>query len=233
MALCEMGFAVARGHRGVRLGRPARRSGRRVPVQHERRQHRRGVHPRVRDDQRIGAPDSRRVDLPGEERRARARRGRAGLLRRAAPCCSERRHEARPRRAAGPCRPSMRATRDFFTAGVLTLQQCNACKHIQHPPEDVCEACRSFELGPLHERRRRRDRERRGGDAGRCTRCSPIGCRTPSCWSRLRTRPGSSSRATSSGRIPMPSRSEIASGSSSRKRRIRARVRTSGSRNGR
>ena len=37
--------------------------------------------------------------------------------------------------------------RAFFTAGVLTLQQCRACKHIQHPPEDVCESCQSFELG--------------------------------------------------------------------------------------
>ena len=37
--------------------------------------------------------------------------------------------------------------REFFTAGVLTLQQCKACKHIQHPPEDVCESCQSFELG--------------------------------------------------------------------------------------
>lgn len=39
--------------------------------------------------------------------------------------------------------------RDFFTAGVLTLQQCKACKHVQHPPEDVCESCQSFELGPF------------------------------------------------------------------------------------
>jgi len=38
-------------------------------------------------------------------------------------------------------------TRDFFTAGVLTLQQCKQCEHIQHPPEDVCESCQSFELG--------------------------------------------------------------------------------------
>ena len=37
--------------------------------------------------------------------------------------------------------------REYFTAGVLTLQQCKACKHIQHPPEDVCESCQSFELG--------------------------------------------------------------------------------------
>jgi uncharacterized OB-fold protein len=37
--------------------------------------------------------------------------------------------------------------RAFFTAGVLTLQQCARCKHIQHPPEEVCESCQSFELG--------------------------------------------------------------------------------------
>ena len=38
-------------------------------------------------------------------------------------------------------------TRPFFTTGVLTLQQCTRCKHVQHPPEDVCEACQSFDLG--------------------------------------------------------------------------------------
>ena len=44
--------------------------------------------------------------------------------------------------------PSLDAlNRDFFTAGVLTLQQCKRCKHIQHPPDDVCETCQSFELG--------------------------------------------------------------------------------------
>jgi uncharacterized OB-fold protein len=37
--------------------------------------------------------------------------------------------------------------RDFFTAGVLTLQQCTRCRHVQHPPEDVCEDCGSFDLG--------------------------------------------------------------------------------------
>ena len=37
--------------------------------------------------------------------------------------------------------------RAFFTAGVLTLQQCDACQHVQHPPEDVCEECQGFELG--------------------------------------------------------------------------------------
>ena len=37
--------------------------------------------------------------------------------------------------------------RPFFTAGSLTLQQCRACQHVQHPPEEVCEACQGFELG--------------------------------------------------------------------------------------
>ena len=44
--------------------------------------------------------------------------------------------------------PSLDApNRDFFSAGVLTLQQCKHCKHIQHPPDEVCEVCQSFELG--------------------------------------------------------------------------------------
>lgn len=38
------------------------------------------------------------------------------------------------------------SNRAFFTAGVLTLQQCRSCSHIQHPPEDVCEACQGFEF---------------------------------------------------------------------------------------
>ena len=37
--------------------------------------------------------------------------------------------------------------RAFFTAGVLTLQQCSACRHVQHPPDDVCATCGGFELG--------------------------------------------------------------------------------------
>lgn len=37
--------------------------------------------------------------------------------------------------------------RPFFTNDRLTLQQCSACAHIQHPPEDICSACQSFELG--------------------------------------------------------------------------------------
>ena len=37
--------------------------------------------------------------------------------------------------------------RAFFTAGVLTLQQCSSCAHVQHPPDDVCEACGGFDLG--------------------------------------------------------------------------------------
>lgn len=38
-------------------------------------------------------------------------------------------------------------SRPFFTNDRLTLQQCTACAHIQHPPEDICTACQSFELG--------------------------------------------------------------------------------------
>jgi uncharacterized OB-fold protein len=37
--------------------------------------------------------------------------------------------------------------RAFFTSGALTLQSCSACGHFQHPPEEVCLACQSFELG--------------------------------------------------------------------------------------
>ena len=37
--------------------------------------------------------------------------------------------------------------RAFFTSGFLALQQCTACSRVQHPPEDVCEACQGFELG--------------------------------------------------------------------------------------
>ena len=39
------------------------------------------------------------------------------------------------------------ANRAFFTAGVLTLQRCRACGHVQHPPEEVCEACQETEFG--------------------------------------------------------------------------------------
>jgi len=36
--------------------------------------------------------------------------------------------------------------RDFFTAGMLTLQRCQSCRHIQHPPEEVCESCQGVEF---------------------------------------------------------------------------------------
>ena len=39
------------------------------------------------------------------------------------------------------------SNRAFFTAGVLTLQRCETCGHVQHPPEDVCEACQATEFG--------------------------------------------------------------------------------------
>jgi len=37
--------------------------------------------------------------------------------------------------------------RAWFTSGELSLQQCQHCEQVQFPPEDVCRACGSFELG--------------------------------------------------------------------------------------
>ena len=37
--------------------------------------------------------------------------------------------------------------RSWFTSGELSLQQCQRCERVQFPPEDVCRACGSFELG--------------------------------------------------------------------------------------
>jgi len=37
--------------------------------------------------------------------------------------------------------------RAFFTTGKLTLQQCKKCSHLQHPPEEICRNCQSFDLG--------------------------------------------------------------------------------------
>lgn len=36
--------------------------------------------------------------------------------------------------------------RDFFTQGRVALQQCRTCAHVQHPPEEVCQACQGFDL---------------------------------------------------------------------------------------
>lgn len=35
------------------------------------------------------------------------------------------------------------SNRAFFTSGVLTLQRCQSCGHVQHPPEEVCTSCQS------------------------------------------------------------------------------------------
>ena len=37
--------------------------------------------------------------------------------------------------------------RAWFTSGELRLQQCQRCDRVQFPPEDVCRACGSLELG--------------------------------------------------------------------------------------
>ena len=33
--------------------------------------------------------------------------------------------------------------REFFTRGTVCIQSCNACQHVQHPPEMVCGRCGS------------------------------------------------------------------------------------------
>jgi len=38
--------------------------------------------------------------------------------------------------------------RAHFTAGMLMVQACRACGHAQHPPEDLCRACGSHDVGP-------------------------------------------------------------------------------------
>ncbi len=39
------------------------------------------------------------------------------------------------------------SNREFFTAGALRIQRCNGCQEFQHPPEEICGACQSFDLG--------------------------------------------------------------------------------------
>ena len=34
----------------------------------------------------------------------------------------------------------------FFTAGSIQIQFCKDCGHAQHPPDDVCYACRGWNL---------------------------------------------------------------------------------------
>lgn len=38
---------------------------------------------------------------------------------------------------------------DFFTSGKVVIQQCASCQTLQHPPEDCCYNCRSFEFTSL------------------------------------------------------------------------------------
>jgi uncharacterized OB-fold protein len=37
--------------------------------------------------------------------------------------------------------------RRWFTAGAITIQACGACGELQHPPEEVCGSCQSWDLG--------------------------------------------------------------------------------------
>jgi uncharacterized OB-fold protein len=36
----------------------------------------------------------------------------------------------------------------FFTSGNVALQQCSACRTVQHPPEEVCHACLGMAFQP-------------------------------------------------------------------------------------
>jgi hypothetical protein len=38
--------------------------------------------------------------------------------------------------------------RAYFTGGELMVQACRDCAHAQHPPEDLCRACGSHDVGP-------------------------------------------------------------------------------------
>ena len=37
--------------------------------------------------------------------------------------------------------------REWFTSGTLAVQECASCSTLQHPPEEICHACGSLELG--------------------------------------------------------------------------------------
>jgi uncharacterized OB-fold protein len=39
-----------------------------------------------------------------------------------------------------------RTNRAWFTSGALALQQCAACRALQHPPEEICHVCGSMEF---------------------------------------------------------------------------------------
>jgi uncharacterized OB-fold protein len=36
---------------------------------------------------------------------------------------------------------------EWFTSGALKVQQCSECGALQHPPEELCHHCGSFDLG--------------------------------------------------------------------------------------
>jgi uncharacterized OB-fold protein len=37
--------------------------------------------------------------------------------------------------------------RRWFTAGAITIQSCNDCGELQHPPEEICCSCQGRDLG--------------------------------------------------------------------------------------
>jgi len=50
--------------------------------------------------------------------------------------------------ATGRLLPSIdEVNRAWFTAGEITIQACESCGAMQHPPSDVCSSCQAMELG--------------------------------------------------------------------------------------
>ena len=79
MAIAEMGFCAPEELDDVRRRRQHPVARRTAADQHRRRQPRRGVHPRLRQRGRGGAPGARRIHLPGRRRRAQPVRVRSGV----------------------------------------------------------------------------------------------------------------------------------------------------------
>jgi uncharacterized protein len=54
-----------------------------------------------------------------------------------------------PARQAGRFEPSPLAAGFFAAAGIggLAIQECTRCRHLQHPPRELCARCHADELG--------------------------------------------------------------------------------------
>ncbi len=135
MGFCEPGelndFVGRRQHPLAR--RPA-------ADQHERRQHRRGLHPRVRQRRRGGAPGARRLDVPGRRRRAEPvgvrSRLRAGQRRAVRAVVTWARCPT-----TGRCRSSRRSTRPGSRPARWRSSAARSAPRCSTRPEEICHAC--------------------------------------------------------------------------------------------